>query len=218
MGEPKCIHTEPELSLENNSTQEKIIAAAHKLFTQKGYAATKTREIAEEAGINLALLNYYFRSKEKLFDMIMADNMQQFVLGLAQITNDKATSYQEKFALLASSYTDLLLNQPEMPIFILSEIRNNPVGLFQRVRLDKIILSSNMFEQVKEAMKRGEIQQINPMHILMNLLGLTVFPFVASPMLKQFGGMNEGAYRDLMLERKKMIPLWVAALLQVKAP
>ena len=60
------------------STEEKIKAAARKVFTQKGYSATRTRDIAEEAGLNLALLNYYFRSKEKLFELIMAEKMQQF--------------------------------------------------------------------------------------------------------------------------------------------
>src|ERR1700748_2737311 len=67
---------------EEISTEEKIKAAAKKLFTQKGFAATRTRDIAEEAGINLALLNYYFRSKEKLFELIMMENFRQFLQGI----------------------------------------------------------------------------------------------------------------------------------------
>ena len=57
--------------MEPITTEEKIIRAADKIFTQKGYAATRTREIAEEAGTNLALLNYYFGSKEKLFRNVL---------------------------------------------------------------------------------------------------------------------------------------------------
>lgn len=58
----------------DQTTEEKIKIAARKLFTRKGFAAVKTRDIAEEAGINLALLNYYFRSKEKLFKLIMEES------------------------------------------------------------------------------------------------------------------------------------------------
>ena len=70
---------EKEITAKDLSTEEKIKAAAKKLFTQKGFAATRTRDIAEEAGINLALLNYYFRSKEKLFELVMKENVQLFL-------------------------------------------------------------------------------------------------------------------------------------------
>ncbi|HLZ87627.1 MAG TPA: TetR family transcriptional regulator, partial [Puia sp.] len=65
------------------STEEKIMEAARKLFTQRGFAATRTRDIAEEAGINLALLNYYFRSKQKLFDIVMMENFRRFLGGMS---------------------------------------------------------------------------------------------------------------------------------------
>src|SRR5947207_6934659 len=81
---------------ENLPTQEKIKEAARKIFMQKGYAATRTRDIAEEAGINLALLNYYFRSKEKLFDIIMLEKLFHFIEGIKDILNDKQTTLEEK--------------------------------------------------------------------------------------------------------------------------
>src|ERR1700733_13708884 len=84
----------------NASTEEKIKAAARKVFTQKGYAATRTRDIAEESGLNLALINYYFRSKEKLFDIIMVENMQLFVHSVIDLLNDTKTTLQEKIKVL----------------------------------------------------------------------------------------------------------------------
>ncbi|WP_229203222.1 TetR/AcrR family transcriptional regulator [Dyadobacter jejuensis] len=203
--------------MENTSTEEKIVAAAHKLFTQKGYAATKTRDIAEEAGINLALLNYYFRSKEKLFELIMADNLKQFLCSIESVTTDARTTYQEKFKLLVENYIDLFLDKPDMPIFILSEIRSNPLEMFQRVRFVKIFEGSIMSEQLREAIERREIEPINPVHILMNLLGMVVFPFVVKPIIQNVVGVEDANYREMMLVRKKMIPLWVEAMLQVKA-
>ena len=78
------------------STEQKIKEAARKLFTQKGFAATRTRDIAEEAGINLALLNYYFRSKQKLFDLIMMENFRQFIGGLAANFTDETLTLEER--------------------------------------------------------------------------------------------------------------------------
>src|ERR1700736_6685770 len=78
------------------TTEEKIKEAARKLFTQKGFAATRTRDIAEEAGINLALLNYYFRSKQKLFDLIMMENFRQFLQGVTVHFRDEHMTMVER--------------------------------------------------------------------------------------------------------------------------
>ena len=200
----------------DQSTEEKIKAAAYKLFTQKGYAGTRTRDIAEESGINLALLNYYFRSKEKLFDLIMADNMKQFMFGIFAITNDETTGYEEKFTRIVNAYIDMLTMQPDMPIFILSEIRYDPSGLIEKMKLDGTIMNSHMIKQLKEASDSGEIEEINPIHILMNLLGLTIFPFIGSPLLKKIGGMSDEQFMAMMQERKKLIPVWIKEIIRKK--
>ena len=87
-----------------DSAEKKILEAARKLFTEKGYDATKTRDIAEEAGINLALLNYYFRSKEKLFEIIMLENIGHFFQGVLVIVNDEKTTVQEKIEKLGCTF------------------------------------------------------------------------------------------------------------------
>src|SRR5688500_16893568 len=108
------------------STEEKIKKAALKLFTKKGYVATRTRDISEEAGINLALLNYYYRSKEKLFELVMTEILQNFFRGITQIFNDEKTSLDEKVKIFVVSYTGLLKQQPDLPLFIFHELRLNP--------------------------------------------------------------------------------------------
>src|SRR6185503_2844719 len=96
----------------DSTTEARIKAAAKTIFTQKGYAAARTRDIAEEAGINLALLNYYFRSKEKLFDLIMLESMQGFIHSIAGVFNNETTSLEEKIQTLANNYIDMLTTQP----------------------------------------------------------------------------------------------------------
>ena len=200
----------------DQSTEEKIKAAAYKLFTQKGYAGTRTRDIAEEAGINLALLNYYFRSKEKLFDLIMADNMKQFMFGIFAIANDEKTGYEDKITLIVNAYIDMLTVQPDMPIFVLSEIRYDPSGLVEKMKLDSAVMHSHLIKQLKQAIETGEIEPVNPLHILMNILGLTIFPFIGSPVLKKIGGMTDDQFTEMMQERKKMIPVWIKEILKRK--
>src|SRR3982751_3793794 len=107
------------------STEEKIKEAARKIFTQKGYAATRTRDIAEEAGLNLALLNYYFRSKEKLFDIIMLEKLQEFMTGIRALLSTETTSIEEKLTAIVSDYIDMLTKQPDLPLFIFTELRAN---------------------------------------------------------------------------------------------
>ena len=105
------------------STEEKILEAASKVFTEKGFAGTRTRHIAEHAGINLALLNYYFRSKEKLFEQVMkAKILLLFGQILPIITNEK-TTLEEKIDLATEKYIDILSKNPNLPIFVISEIQ-----------------------------------------------------------------------------------------------
>src|ERR1700678_2054851 len=110
----------PEIEI-SASTEEKIKEAARRVFTRKGYSGTRTRDIAEESGYNLALINYYFRSKEKLFDIIMLEHMQTFIHSVMGIVNDSTTSLNEKIASLIAHYIDMLIKNPDLPIFVLSE-------------------------------------------------------------------------------------------------
>src|SRR5436853_3194781 len=100
----------------DTTTEAKIKNAARAVFHKKGFAGTRTRDIAEEAGINLALLNYYFRSKEKLFDIIMLESLHGFVQSLTDVFNNEKTSLENKVETLVSNYIDLLIEQHDIPL------------------------------------------------------------------------------------------------------
>src|SRR5437868_1165754 len=122
----------------NASTEEKIKEAARGVFTRKGYAGTRTRDIAEESGYNLALINYYFRSKEKLFDIIMLEHLQAFIHGLIGIVNDPDTSLQEKIEIIIAHYIDMLIQNPNLPLFILNEVNADPTKLVAKLGMDSM--------------------------------------------------------------------------------
>src|SRR5688500_8674276 len=123
------------------TTEEKIRKAALKLFTKKGFAATRTRDISEEAGINLALLNYYYRSKEKLFELVMTEVLQNFFKGITGIFNDQETSLHQKIEIFVTRYTELLTQQPDLPLFIFHELRINPEKLGSKMGVNEVFKS-----------------------------------------------------------------------------
>jgi AcrR family transcriptional regulator len=192
------------------STEEKIKDAAQRVFMKKGYAATRTRDIAEAAGINLALLNYYFRSKDKLFELIMLEKLSKFFGAVAPILNDSNASLDQKIVAFSNNYIDLLSANPELPLFILSEVRANPERFVSKLPLTKIA-DSHFIQQLQE--RRPDI---HPLHFLMNVLALSVFPFVMKPVFHASGILNERTFAARMEERKALIPKWIAGMLKTK--
>ena len=197
----------------DTSTEDRIKAAARKVFHQKGYAGTRTRDIAEEAGINHAMLNYYFRSKEKLFEMVMMETMAQFFKGVNLMLNDESTSLNEKIDLIVSNYVDLLLKEPELPTFILNEVRPNPQAFVEQNPIKEALTHSVLTRQYAEAVARGEITEPNLMQAILNVIGLVIFPFIAKPILTSIINIPEEQYKALMLQRKTLIPQWIKAIL-----
>lgn len=189
----------------DTSTEEKIIEAARKVFLEKGYAATRTRDIAEKAGINLALLNYYFRSKEKLFQLVMVEKLQQLFSVVLPIVNNDELTLEQKLETLAENYIDLLIDNSDLPIFILSEIRANPERFKDRLQVQHILRNSSFVSQIRE--KRPDVE---PVHFIVSLLGMIIFPFIAKPILFS----DTKRFNALMEERKTLVVKWAKAILE----
>lgn len=179
----------------DTSTEEKIIQAASKVFTQKGYVATRTRDIAEESGINLALLNYYFRSKEKLFQLIMAEKLQLLFSVILPIVNNDDLTLEEKMETLVENYINLLVDNPDLPLFVLGEIKANPEGFKERLQVRKLLQNSSFIRQLRE--RRPDVE---PLQFITSLLGMTLFPFIA----KQILFADEKTFK-IQMEKKKSI-------------
>ncbi|ESU20356.1 TetR family transcriptional regulator [Flavobacterium enshiense DK69] len=198
-----------EHSHTDTNTEEKIIAAARKVFLSKGFSGTRTRDIAEEAGINLALLNYYFRSKQKLFELVMQEKIQKLLGSLLPIFNNNATSLEDKIALIVDNYIEILSESPDLPIFVLNEIRKKNFQIVPKSDLGTVIMQSSFIKQLQE--RRTDI---NPVQFLLSILGMIIFPFVAKPLLDYNGLAKEDIFLSLMQERKKLIPVWADAILK----
>ncbi|MDR1895604.1 MAG: TetR family transcriptional regulator [Prevotellaceae bacterium] len=187
-------------------TEEKIKNAALKLFYKNGFAGTKTRDIAEEAGINIALLNYYFRSKEKLFEIIMEESLQKMFTGVKNVFN-KPSNIDEKIKSIVDNYIENLRINPNLPLFVLSAIQADATGFMKKTHLSKDFISP-FFNQIKE-----ELQTENALQIILNILALTIFPFIAKPLWLILSDMNDEQFTDFIEERRKLIPAWIKTML-----
>ena len=186
------------------TTEEKIIEAARTIFTQKGFSATRTRDIAEEADINLALLNYYFRSKKNLFRIIIEEKFDELFGMIAPILSDANVSLEDKIETLVSNYTDLLLVNEDLPFFVLSELKQNEY-ILEKVKKNARLISQPVIEnQLKE---RGFT--ISTLNFVMNVVSMTLFPFLSKPLFVSTGLVKEEEFTNFVMDRKQHIPTWV---------
>jgi len=186
-------------------TEEKIIASAEKLFYQKGKAGTSMQDIADDAGINRTLLNYYFRSKDQLFEAVFRKAMGSFVPELAAMLNADG-SFEEYVPALVEKVIDTMLENPQIPIFVLQELSSNPERMPQMIKEMGVDPAKAM-----EKMGNGGVVPapggLDPRQIILNLISLCIFPFAAKPVVLDilYNGDNE-AYIEAMKERKILLP------------
>jgi len=193
------------------STEEKILTAAKKIFTQRGYEATKVRDIAAEADINLSLVNYYFRSKEKLFEHIMAENMNQLFEKVGPIMNNELLSLNDKVGFIAGHYIELLLENPDFPKFLVNEVLSGSSKIPAVASRRELIQRSHFAKQIFALQLENRIK-FNPIQLMMNLMGMIVFPFLGQKLFGSIDIAGEG-FRDMMEARKKLIPVWIEAII-----
>lgn len=197
------------LKMEDLTTEQKIAAAARKIFTQKGYAATKTRDIAEEAGINLALVNYYFGSKENLFKQVLKEKFEALFGLMMPVLSDRDISLDEKIRLLVKNYTKLLIENEELPIFVLNELRNNE-NIFNPILQQARTISQ---PTIDEQLQHNGFAISTP-DFIMNIVSLTIFPFIAKPLFIASGMVKEEDFLQFIENREKLIPEWIFAILK----
>ncbi len=198
----------------DTSTEEKIKQAAKVVFTTKGYAAARTRDIAEEAGINLALLNYYFRSKERLFQIVMLESLQTFFSSMIMVLNDEDLSFEKKVQGFVDRYITLFQAQPDLPFFVVSELNNHPEFFLKEMKVKDVIFKSSFFRELQVRMAANpRLKGVNPIQMLVNMSSMVIFPFAAAPFIRQIGQLKDKEFDQLMEERKALIPQWILGML-----
>jgi AcrR family transcriptional regulator len=195
--------------IKNRTAEEKILAAAKKVFTTKGMAGARMQDIADEAGINKAMLHYYFRDKDKLFEVVFLEEAQKFFPKINAIFNSDAPLF-EKIENFVNEYIDEMQENPYLPWFVMNEINRAPDQFMYKIwGKDNLPKPGKFLEQIEKEIKKKTIKSIKPVHLLMNLFSMTIFPFVAKPMLTRNLRLSDVQFRSIMEERRKEIPKFI---------
>lgn len=186
------------------NTQEKIINSATSLFLEKGYDRTSVREIASKAKINVALMNYYFRSKEMLFETIINILIGKTSGVLKEILNSDL-DLDEKLKQYTCKYIDMLINNPLLVSFVLAVLNHNPEKLLKLKVTDNLYNSDSFRQQLIDEYKNGNIIKTDPEQFYLNMLSMIAFPFAIKNIINDRNGFSPNQFNDFMEKRKEII-------------
>ena len=188
-----------------------ILTAARKVFTHKGYSAARMEDIAREAGINRALLHYYFRSKDRMFDLVFEQRIREFFVGLAQIMSRPLPLF-DKIRAIVEHDINMILVQPDLPIFIMQELTQSPdrlIAVAKNSGIGPATMMKAFRAQVKEAVDKKLIRPIEGGQLLINIMSLCVYPFVAKPMIKAVQDLDDDQFDKMIRKRRQEVPEFI---------
>jgi AcrR family transcriptional regulator len=171
------------MGIKDSSTEQRILEAAKSVFMDYGLYGARMQDIADKAEINKALLHYYFRSKEKLFDAVFEGALQKYFDQIG-VMSDISLPIVQRIHQYIDNIFKFYEEYPQMSMFIIKEIQINP-ELF-KVKVEKFKKDQKflMIPSLKKAMEEGEIAEFNPVIFLINLHSLCAYPFLGAPLFK----------------------------------
>ena len=190
------------------NTEEKILSAAKKVFLKEGMAGARMQDIADEAGINKAMLHYYFRSKEKLFEKIFTELSQHFFPRLVRIFESDESLFR-KIESFVGEYIDQMRQTPYLPIFVLNEVNRQPEAFIKKMMGDRKPPIKKFLDDVQAEVKKGIIKPVNPLQLLLNIISLCVFPFVARPMFQLVTIIDKTMFDKILEQRKAEVSKFI---------
>lgn len=196
------------------NSEQKILEAAKTVFIKKGFDGARMQDIADEAKINKALVHYYYRSKDELFAKIFDIISAQLLPNIEEITINEMPIL-EKIERFIHSYIEFIANNPEIPLFILSEVNKNPEKLALILKTTQNFPKIQQFAfQVMLEMQLGKLKQINTIHLMLNILSLCIFPFIARPMVQNVMNLKYEEFDFILKQRKQEVTQFVLAALR----
>lgn len=193
------------------TTEEKIFLAAENEFMEKGFDGTRMQAIADRAGINKAMLHYYFRSKDALFEKIFQEKIKLIFPKIGEDVKKKE-SFIEKVEVFIETYYQLLSQYPFLPLFVITTMnkkgnehfaKNLPVDFFRD------FFVGSMFQEIAD----GKIKPVHPLQFAFSVLGMTVFPYLARPAIMHVLQGQAGIYDELMEGRVEELKKYVRYIL-----
>jgi AcrR family transcriptional regulator len=185
------------------NTENQILIAARDVFIAKGFEGARMQEIADQAGINKALLHYYFRSKEKLFDAVFSEVAANLFPAMKKII-EAELGIKEKITFFVKMYLKTLHENPFIPAFVINTLNTNPerfLSYFRKSGLNPLLLQ----KQIEDEAALGLIRMVKAEHLVVNVIAMCIFPYVARPIVQNIFTMNDEAFNSYLESRETEI-------------
>jgi len=198
---------------DNIETEEKVLEAARDIFQKKGFFGARMDEIANKAGVNKALLHYYFRSKEKLFDKIFQEALGEFIHKVVSVLNGDLP-LDVKIYRTVDMYSNMLSHNKDLPLFVLSTLQENPDLMIRMIKSTQGEFLPNLSRQLQDENLAGNITKISTHEFFINLVSLTIFPFLVQPVMMGAFNLEEEDFKQMINERRRKVPKMIIEILR----
>jgi len=200
---------------DQSSTELKIFEAAREVFQAKGLEGARMQEIADKADINKSMLHYYYRSKSKLFEKVYQLSVIKIIPKIAELLNEDLP-LEQKLRSFVHQYMELIRANQDIPLFILHEMNKDPNRL-RNFMLEHIGAKVQPFlDQIKAERNKGNTIDLPAEQILVNIMSLMIFPFIARPVFKTILGKSEEEYDAFINERHSLMPDYIIGMVMKK--
>jgi TetR/AcrR family transcriptional regulator len=205
----------------DGATEQRILDAAKAVFVRRGTAGARMQEIAEEAGVNQALLHYYFRSKERLSEAVFRETAGRMFPAIIQILGADIP-VTDKIDRFIDTYLTTMSHAPFLPGYVISELHHHPERIPQLIGT---VTGGNLSDAVRPAFEKleqqlaaearaGRMRRISAAQFFVNLISLCVFPFAARPMLRAALGLDDEEFAKFIEQRRKDLPIYIRGAIQ----
>ena len=203
----------PTTPQHDRDTEQRILEAAHTVFVRRGTAGARMQEIAEEAGVNKALLHYYFRNKNRLAEAVFR-RVATGLFSRAGAILGGDDELETKIRRIITLYLDQLAHTPYVPGYIIGELTQHPdraQQLLDAIRQFRDEAHAPDFiaalgRQLRTEARRGAIRSITVEQFIVNLVSLCIFPFAARPLIATVLQLDERGFARFVEERKRTLP------------
>lgn len=196
--------TKATMTDKQQETEEQIFQAACRVFQQKGYAGARMQEIADEADINKSMLHYYFRSKDKLFQRVFQRELGRLFPVIFSVL-DSEDPLDEKIRELIDTYYAFLNDNPHLAQFVVLEMNQHPNRFRKYIESREIRPPEKFLSQIQKEITKGNLDPVDPRQLMVSILGLILFPFIARAMVQSVFGQDEADYLKFLGERREFL-------------
>jgi TetR/AcrR family transcriptional regulator len=195
----------------DQETRDRILDAADRVFTRKGTASGRTQEIADEAGVNKALVHYYFGTKAALADAIFARALGTLVPRIFGILADPNRGIDEKVPAIVKEQIDFHSARPYFAGYMVAELHAHPERIARIVSAQGRIPLDVLRRQLEEGARAGNLRRISAEQFVANMMGLLLFPFAIRAALCELLGFDAARWKAFLEDRRRLLPDFVMA-------